>query len=479
MHTKNRRIFTASTYDKTMSEVKKAFGPQPIILSISTIREGALFGIIGGTKRCEIIAEVPKNKAIKKVYAKSKAQNTLTPEEHKKALQNLFGQKLSTLKRSQLKPKKPLLVDFEESESDELLKILYAKKDGLKSKSKYAVSKDASITKEISTQIKKVENKELSELKHQMSEMRKAILDLKSDFRASTKVPIIKKIKETKDLIQPEVVLDKSLEAFHENLKVIEENLLENDFSREIVKTYVSLLKSSEDLKDLSLADLKENLRLKFKNTIKIGESIFEKVKNKKQDKPRVMAFVGPTGVGKTTTVAKIACGLAQLDNKVAMITLDTFKVGATDQLKFYGKGMKVDVEVAYRPDKLQALIEKHQDKDVILIDTVGRGPKSDLQITAIKDFLPDSLNAEVHLLLSANFKFRDMIETFRSFNRLGVDGFLFTKLDETSSFGSMLSVLQKCTKTISYVTTGQAVPGFYKVINKEYLSQLMFSNSI
>lgn len=140
---------------------------------------------------------------------------------------------------------------------------------------------------------------------------------------------------------------------------------------------------------------------------------------------------------------------------------------------------MKADVEVAFRPDQLQPLIDKHKNKDVILIDTVGRGPKSELQITAIKDFLPDSLNAEVHLLLSANFKFRDMIETFRSFNRLGVDGFLFTKLDETSSFGSMLSVLQKCTKTISYVTTGQTVPGSYKVINKEYLSQLMFASGI
>jgi|GEM_PF-1481374 len=271
-----------------------------------------------------------------------------------------------------------------------------------------------------------------------------------------------------------------------EVFKALENELQEYEFDREIIEIYQKVLR--EEFKDSpapTLETLKDIVRIKFRRLAasKVRKSVFQELESSNTKKPKIMVFVGPTGVGKTTTIGKIASTLTLQDDpakkkSIAIITIDTFKVGAVAQIKHYASGLNCEVEVVFRPTEILDAINKHSDKDVILIDTVGRSQNKSFQITDLKGFLPEDLQAETHLCMSATSRYSDMIRTFKAFSKLKVDCLLFTKLDETSCYGPMLSVIQKCTREVSYVTTGQKVPGNYRVIDEEYLSNLMFSDS-
>lgn len=271
-----------------------------------------------------------------------------------------------------------------------------------------------------------------------------------------------------------------------EVFKAFENELQEYEFDREIIEIYQKVLR--EEFKDSpapTLETLKDIVRIKFRHLAasKVRKSVFQELESSNAKKPKIMVFVGPTGVGKTTTIGKIASTLTLQDDpdkkkSIAIITIDTFKVGAVAQIKHYASGLNCEVEVVFRPTEILDAINKHSDKDVILIDTVGRSQNKSFQITDLKGFLPEDLQAETHLCMSATSRYSDMIRTFKAFSKLKVDCLLFTKLDETSCYGPMLSVIQKCTREVSYVTTGQKVPGNYRVIDEEYLSNLMFSDS-
>lgn len=270
-----------------------------------------------------------------------------------------------------------------------------------------------------------------------------------------------------------------------EVFKALENELQEYEFDKEIIEIYQKVLR--EEFKDSpapTLETLKDIVRIKFRHLAasKVRKSVFQELESSSTKKPKIMVFVGPTGVGKTTTIGKIASTLTLQDDpakkkSIAIITIDTFKVGAVAQIKHYANGLNCEVEVVFKPTEILDAINKHSDKDVILIDTVGRSQNKSFQITDLKGFLPEDLQAETHLCMSATSRYSDMIRTFKAFSKLKVDCLLFTKLDETSCYGPMLSVIQKCTREVSYVTTGQKVPGNYRVIDEEYLSNLMFSD--
>jgi flagellar biosynthesis GTPase FlhF len=261
------------------------------------------------------------------------------------------------------------------------------------------------------------------------------------------------------------------------------EVLLGHEFDLQLIEVLIEALREeNKDRSEPSLSDLKTSVRRKLVSNLKPKHKppLVSGSEFKARKKPEIMVFVGPTGVGKTTTLSKIASSLALEENprSVAIITIDTFKVGGVEQIRFYAEGLNVELEVVYKPEKILPAIERHSDKDVILIDTIGRGHKSTAEIASLKAFLPESIKSEVHLVMSATAKYRDMVDTLKAYNHLGVDCLLFTKLDETSTFGPMLSVLQRSrTQMISYVATGQRVPGDLREADPEYLSNLMFQS--
>lgn len=173
-----------------------------------------------------------------------------------------------------------------------------------------------------------------------------------------------------------------------------------------------------------------------------------------------VVAFIGPTGVGKTTTIAKLAAHFSLTENlAVGMITCDTFRVGAAEQLKTFGDILSVPVKVVSTPAEMKEAIGELMDRDIIFIDTTGRSAKNTAQISEVKHFLDAAVPTETFLVLSATTKRKDMEEIVEKFGIIPFDRIIFTKLDETSSLGGVYSLLYKTGKNPSYITFGQNIP--------------------
>ena len=175
---------------------------------------------------------------------------------------------------------------------------------------------------------------------------------------------------------------------------------------------------------------------------------------------PRKVALIGPTGVGKTTTMAKLAAEyLFRVKGSVALVTIDTYRIAAVEQLKVYGEIMNLPVEVVFNPEQLDQAFAKHQDKDLILIDTAGRSPKDVVKIHELDTFLGAGSGVENHLVLAAQTREKDLLETIRTFGKMPLKNLIFTKLDECEDCGVLLNVPVCQNLAVSFLTNGQRVP--------------------
>ena len=174
----------------------------------------------------------------------------------------------------------------------------------------------------------------------------------------------------------------------------------------------------------------------------------------------RIVSLIGATGVGKTTTLAKIAARFVlEKGVKAALITADTYRISAVEQLKTYSDIIGLPLEIVYSPDELKVAIHKHKDKDLVLIDTAGRSQHNDYQMKELQDFLAVDGRIEKHLVMSATTKERDAEDILEKFSVCKPDRVIFTKTDETGSVGLILNLLSKRDIPVSFLTNGQSVP--------------------
>lgn len=189
----------------------------------------------------------------------------------------------------------------------------------------------------------------------------------------------------------------------------------------------------------------------------------------------RVVAVVGPTGVGKTTTLAKLAAHHALgMRKKVALVTLDTFRVGAVEQIRTYAQIAGLPSYVAGNPEEMVAILDRLRDQDLVLIDTAGRNPRDELRMSELKAFWTARRPDEVHLVLSATVRYSDALEIIERHRDPGFDRILFTKLDETVHHGLILNLSVVAQRSLSYVTTGQSVPEDIAVARPGDLAKLI-----
>lgn len=187
--------------------------------------------------------------------------------------------------------------------------------------------------------------------------------------------------------------------------------------------------------------------------------------------RPTVVALIGPTGVGKTTTIGKLAAGFSIVDKRrVALITADTYRVAAVEQLKTFGEIIGVDVEVAMTPSGLRDALLKHMDKELVFIDTAGRSPHHELHMSELRAFLDKAKPDFTLLVMSATTQLSDQLQVYKRFQDLA-SHIMFTKLDETESAGSLLSVLEQTKLPVAYVTNGQNVPDDIEIATPKRLA--------
>ncbi len=175
---------------------------------------------------------------------------------------------------------------------------------------------------------------------------------------------------------------------------------------------------------------------------------------------PRLVALIGPTGVGKTTTIAKLAANFhLREQRRVGLITVDTYRIAAIDQLRMYADIIDLPMEVVTHPQELPEAMARLGHLDLVLMDTAGRGVCDEARIQELRDLLQVAKADEVHLVLSSVSSRSSLLKTTRHFRQVGATALLLTKLDEATGLGNLLPLFQDSELPLSYVTHGQDVP--------------------
>ena len=174
----------------------------------------------------------------------------------------------------------------------------------------------------------------------------------------------------------------------------------------------------------------------------------------------RLVALVGPTGVGKTTTIAKLAANFHLRDQRqVGLITVDTYRIAAVDQLRTYADIIDLPMEVVSTPKEMRAAIDRLSDLDLILMDTAGRSPRDDVRIQELRAILAEANADEIQLVLSCVASTSSLTKSAQQFAKVGTTSLLLTKLDEATGLGNLVPLFRNCELPISYLTNGQNVP--------------------
>ncbi len=257
-------------------------------------------------------------------------------------------------------------------------------------------------------------------------------------------------------------------------------NLFEqNEFDQEM--TYTIMKKTINQL-PVALKVNPKKVNDFFKLVLRRIIPIKQEVPLRKHQR-KIIMMVGPTGVGKTTTIAKLAARYAYKlgqNYKVGIVTLDSFRVGAIEQLQAYTNIMRLPLEVAKKPEDLVEALLRLKDCNYIFIDTAGSSQYDVDKIELINEYQErvNELPIEKVLVLPANVKHSDLIDIYTNYSRLNIDFLTFTKLDETKSFGNLISFAHKTKKSITYFSIGQNVPDDLIVSDSSFLIECFMNNA-
>lgn len=244
------------------------------------------------------------------------------------------------------------------------------------------------------------------------------------------------------------------------NYLVCYRRLLERGVEREFARKLVTEVKDSvPGGRELDLRTLVDLVISRIEETMMVGEPLTAATPQTEGEAgPRIISLVGPTGVGKTTTLAKMAAQLTMRGKKVGLVTIDTYRIAAVEQLKTYAGIMGLPLEVALAPDRLDAAVARFENMDFVLIDTAGRSQRDAKKIDELADFFGGDA-VENYLVLSAAADPAAIDEAARNFGRIDIAGLVFTKLDESAKPGVVVSQNYKTGVPVVYCTTGQRVP--------------------
>jgi flagellar biosynthesis protein FlhF len=256
-------------------------------------------------------------------------------------------------------------------------------------------------------------------------------------------------------------------------------SLIAQELSRDLAERVIAVLQDELDPK--SLADpkrVREALLAQVSALVPTAEDL-EFVKPR-DGRPRTIAFVGPTGVGKTTTLAKIAATMTLREGiRVGLVTADTYRIAAVDQLRTYADILGLRLEVASDPSEMRAALDRCSDLDAVLIDTPGRSQNDADRIADLRALIDAARPHETHLVLSGTAAERVLLREAEAFSTLGPDRVVLTKLDEAVTFGMLVSVVRRIGRRISWVTTGQEVPNDVERATSERLANLMLGEPV
>ena len=263
------------------------------------------------------------------------------------------------------------------------------------------------------------------------------------------------------------------LKSLHDNIAMFFRRLVSEGMDRHIAYRLVQILnnKLTEEQKN-DMDEINRYGMELIQKQVRTTGPLCNQQKGRK-----IAVFIGPTGVGKTTTIAKIAAKYTLIDKKkAALITFDTYRVGAVEQLKIYAKIIGIPVDIVLSPSELIGAIERKKNAELILIDTAGRSHKDRAYINELMELMSQKAEIDCHLVLSATSSNTVLADIIGRFKDIQVNSLLFTKLDEAGKFGAVFSAMINAQRPLSYFTTGQRVPEDIELATSERLSRLILN---
>ncbi|MGN0144412.1 MAG: flagellar biosynthesis protein FlhF [Clostridium sp.] len=419
--------YLVKNINEAMSKIRTELGKDAIIISQRKVRKPGFSGLFSG-KLIEVTAAVENSSDDTKKHETVKKAVSSEEDEFKKSIESI---------------KRLMENEFEVADKDtediSNLNTMIQKhnadveKERQRSNAASADKSNIDNSKEDSLSIESV-HKEVEELRD-----------------------LIKKVLPQETHIDSQIIKEEStieLDSLKNKLKDID---IDEEFQDDIIK-------AASDYK-------KENL-----NDNEILRDIFERdiLVTRNELKGKVV-LVGPTGVGKTTTIAKLAGRLALVEKKkIGLITIDTYRIGAIEQLKTYAEIMNIPFKVVITIKEMEEAIKSMDDCDVILIDTTGRSSKNTMQISELRAFIQKAEPDYVNMVISATTKNKDIKTILNGYSELEYGSVIITKLDETTVYGSIYNISRRANKPISFITTGQNVPDDIKISTKEELTRFI-----
>ena len=409
--------FKAPTEKEAILLAKEELGPNAIVMNVKTIKPAGLFKLFKKS-RVELTAAIDDNSSDKIEKSSESRESSVESEKYR------FGMGFDDGKLSS-----------DDKTSDEAQNAIEEKINSIAK----LLEQQMLATKTASTEESKEENnKDNSNEKAEESNT-------------------------TKEVKTPNKVLD-----------LVRNQLLENEVKEKYVNAIIDELDADNPNQPIDniLASVYQKIVLKLGEieALKAGES-----------KPKIVFFVGNTGVGKTTTLAKLASKCILEDKlRVAILSVDTYRIAAIEQTKTFANILNTPFEVVYTPEDMQKNIEKYKEYDLILVDTAGRSHRDENQkkdLQAIVDCVKD-YEKEIYLVVSVTVKYKDLLNMAEVYNKLFDYKLIFTKIDETIGLGSILNLKLDMDKTLSYVTWGQKVPDDIGLVNPQIIAKKLLGGA-
>jgi flagellar biosynthesis protein FlhF len=323
---------------------------------------------------------------------------------------------------------------------------------------------------------------EKNEIQEGIDKLKKIIQNqpLQSD---KVKADVIEDINSNKEDVKPETskVEEKLLKEFAEMKSLIAEMATS---SNKTTTTRKTKLQSTLEAADINEKNVKriinsvKNSKEDADENTKLRNTIKKYVTVSKAKMEGIVVLVGPTGVGKTTTIAKLAGKLSLVDKKkVGLITVDTYRIGAVEQLRTYADIMNIPFKVVITLKEMENALNSMKECDVILVDTTGRSSKNSMQLSELRAFVEKTNSKNVNLVISSTTKEKDIDCIIEGFSILNYNNIIITKLDETTTYGSVINILDSAKKPLNFVTTGQNVPDDLKKLSADEVCKLVLGD--
>ncbi|RDU56546.1 flagellar biosynthesis protein FlhF [Helicobacter sp. MIT 99-5507] len=449
--------YTAPSYKETMEIAKNKHGEDALIVSSKEIRKKSL--LENGLWEIVVVAPKQDNKD-KNDDTNDDTNDDLPDNSVEKRLQNIAKKAIEKKKEAKERQSSDIGIQISNAVKEIAKLTPNTSKRGIETRenisenSKKSTKDNIDKTREEVAKRNQDEAKDLKNIRQELDKINDKMKLIQSMF--------------WDDISQRAQNTNNIPHEFAEIYRICKNSGMKNEHLEEIMQL-------SQNLMPVNMRENSVTIKRYFREVLR--KMIACRPENIDMKRKRIVMLVGPTGVGKTTTLAKLATHYSVKHRyKVGLITLDSYRIGAYDQLAFYAKKLKLSINAVNDTTEFTKSLDELKYCDYILIDTIGSSQHDKQKLDILKKYVNADYNIDVNLVLCATTKYEDLMDIYYSFGSLNIDTLIFSKLDESKGFGNLFSLIYDTKKPVSYFTIGQEVPEDILAARNDYLADCIIN---